>query len=139
MSSPASNIRSSSSALADFFPLISLNLIIPGAAYGDDPDRLAADGEKGRPEAIFDHPDNPGPKLRLASRVDVGRVVIQPKRLRRLEIDPVLGEIRRALLRIELEDHARPLHTTSRIWKPHVTGSEQRSTAANAWKYKDSI
>src|SRR3954462_1666317 len=106
MSSPASNIRSSSSALAVFLPLISFNLIIPGTAYGHDPDRLAADGEKGRPAAIFDHPDNPGSKLRLAARVDVRRVFIKPKRLRRLEVDPVLGEIHRAFIGVELEDDA---------------------------------
>src|SRR5690348_5664628 len=106
MASPASNLRSSSSALALFLLLICLNLIVPRAAHRDDSDRFAARGDRRDPVFAINHPDHAPARFGLAARVDLDRVVVVPQRPGGLEIDPVLGEVRRALRRIEFEGQA---------------------------------
>src|SRR3546814_621323 len=105
MSSPASNIRSSSLALAVFLAFISFNLVIASAAHRNDADRAISRRDEGDPMLAFDHADDSPAGLRLTACVDFDRVAIQPERLRSLEINPVLGEVRRAFDWIEFEGH----------------------------------
>jgi len=53
----------------------------------------------------FNHADQRSSRLCRAARVDFECIIVQPQRLRVLEIDPVLGEIRRAFGRVEFEGH----------------------------------
>src|SRR4051812_3237680 len=103
MSSPASNMRSNSSALAVFLPLISFHLVVTRPAYGYDANRFAPDGEEGDPVLAFDYSDDSASRLRLAPGVDFNPVIVRPEYLCSFEIDPVLGFVGRAFVAIELE------------------------------------
>jgi hypothetical protein len=90
--------------------LIALNLIFAGPAHRDNPDRGIPHCHNGRPVFAIDYADDKAAGFEQKTNLNPDPVIIAPQRLRRFEIDPMLGKIRQAFVGVEFKHKGEAYH-----------------------------